>query len=343
MIMKNRQQKLVDLISQAKSAEENGSYFSAAIYYKDALELADKLQDSKSIKLCKNKVVEMNKKSIESGNDFKEHEFQYQLSDEQHKSLVAFLDGILKTKDINKILKIIGQHSDFMPKVRDVQALSEKNMPLTYQFATLTSVSDAGHALRGGSIAGYSWFMQMYDLSQKQIYQLSLGRLMHMLLHSDSTGENLTIEKLTDYFSESKLFTPDQLKIVLVGLDKYLEKDYVSAMHILVPQFESLFLNIAQGFGIQIVSLDKKRDIATRTTTLSEYHLDSDEFKNIFGEDFCQQIKFILFEPMGYKIRHKVAHGEIKVNECNFANTTLILYLYLVLLARIKVKSQKNT
>lgn len=64
------------------------------------------------------------------------------------------------------------------------------------------------------------------------------------------------------------------------------------------------------------------------------------EFKNIFGEDFCMQIKFILFEQLGYKIRHKVAHGEIKFNECNFQNTTLVLYLYLSLLGRIEIKEK---
>lgn len=344
--MKNKQSNKSDLrkqISQAKTAEDAGSFFSAAIYYKDALELADRLQDSKSIKLCKAKVVEMNRSSIDSGNDFKEHEFNYELSDDQHQSLITFLGKILKIKSKSKILTIIGQHTDFMPKVQDVIALSEKTVPITYQFANLTSISSDGHLLRGGSDASYSWYMQMYGLSQRQIYNLFLGRLMHDLVSLGTYHKKLTFKDISTYFSESGLINPKNLEIILVGLKKYLKGDYVSALHILVPQFESLFLDTAHGLGIETVSLDKKRGVATRTTTLSEYNLDSDEFKNVFGEDFCQQIKFILFEPMGYKIRHKIAHGEIKPGECNFATTTIVLYLYLVLLARIKPKSGERS
>lgn len=326
-------------IEEAKRAEESESFFSAAILYKDALEQADKLQDSDSIKLCKRKVVEMNKKSIESGKDFKEFEFTHELSKKQQESLKKFIEEILKIKDKNRVLKIIGKHPDFMPKVKDVEVQAKGTVPLAHQIATLTTISDEGHNLRGGSIGSYSWFMEMYGLRQNVIMTLCLSRLMYMLMNSNPYQDNMTVSNLSDYFTNSQLINPQKLKIILVGLGKYFDKDYISAMHILVPQFEAFFLDIAQKCGINIVALDKKKkDIATRTITLSENHLDSDEFKNLFGGDFCQQVKFILFEPMGYKLRHKIAHGEIRPSECNFQNSTLILYLYLVLLARVGVK-----
>lgn len=328
-------------IQEAIILEDGGNYFTAAIAYKEALADAIKIKDSKLIKLCKKKLVEMNKKSIDSGKDFKEHEFTHQLTDEQSKSLKNFIVGILKIKDKNIVLKIIGQHPDFMPKVKDVETLAMNTMPITYQLTTLTTVSDQGHSLRGGSIAQYSWFMQMYDLSQKQIMTLCLNRLMYMLINKNPYEKTMSITEISEYFSNSKLFHPNQLKIVLVGLQKYYDEDYVSALHILVPQFESFFLYIVKKLGINIVALDTTVDTATRTKVLSERDFDSEELKDIFGEDLCRQIKFILFEPMGYKMRHKIAHGEITSEECNFQNTTLVLYLFLVLLARIKVKDNQ--
>ena len=151
-------------------------------------------------------------------------------------------------------------------------------------------------------------------------------------------NKKLTFKVLSEYFVNSGLMDTNQLEIVDIGLEKYFEEDYVSALHILVPQFEAFLLDVAKKLGINIVALDTKLDVATRTLTLSEVHLDSDDFKKVFGENLCRQIKFILFEPLGYKLRHKIAHGEISYNECNFQNMTLILYLYLVLLARIKPK-----
>lgn len=329
-------------VEEAKSAESSESFFSAAILYKDALEMALKLQDSQSIKFCKTKIVEMNKKSIDSGKDFQEHEFSYQLTDEQNESLKKFIIGILKIDDKGRALKIIGQHPNFMPRVKDVDALTKRTMPLTYQLATLTTISNQGHSLRGGSLAKYSWFMEMYSLSQKQIMTLYLSKLMYMLINKNPYGNIMTVTDLSKYFSSSKLFSSNQLKIVLVGLQTYYKEDYVSALHILVPQFESFLLDIVKKLGINIVALDTTVDTATRTTTLSERDFDSEDFIKIFGEDLCRQIKFVLFEPMGYRLRHKIAHGEITIEECNFQNTTLIVYLYLVLLARVGVKDDKN-
>lgn len=328
-------------IKEAKSAESSESFFGAAILYKDALEVALKLQDSQSIKLCKTKVVEMNKKSIDSGKDFQEHEFNHQLTDGQNESLKKFITKILKIDDKNRVLKIIGQHPNFMPRIKDVDALTKRSMPLTYQLATLTTISDQGHNLRGGSLAEYSWFMEMYRLSQKQIMTLYLSKLMYMLINKNSYGNTMTVTDLSNYFSSSKLFSSNQLKIVLLGLHKYYKEDYISALHILVPQFESFLLDIVKKLGINIVALDTAVDTATRTSTLSERDFDSEDFIKIFGEDLCRQIKFVLFEPMGYRLRHKIAHGEITPEECNFQNTTLILYLYLVLLARVTVKNKK--
>jgi hypothetical protein len=165
---------------------------------------------------------------------------------------------------------------------------------------------------------------------------------MYQFIHDKTLKNKLTIKKLADYFSQSGIINPKRLGIILVGLQKYFKEDYISSLHILVPQFEGLFLEIAQHCGIDIVALDQKQGaISTRTKALSEYYLESEEFKKIFGEDFCRQLKFVLFEQMGYRLRHKIAHGEIAPEECNFPNATLIIYFYLVLLARVSTTAEK--
>ncbi len=324
-------------VGEAKNAEVAGSYFSAAILYKEALVLAKKLGNSELIKLCKSKSVEMNKKSIDSGNGFKEYKFSYEFSEKQKEDLKKFMIGFLKEKDKTVVLKRIGLSSFFIPKVDQIELIAKNNMPISHIFATLNSISNQGHNLRGGSLGGYSWFMSMYDINQENIMSM-LSNLIYSLIYKNQYGDNMKISEINDYFSQSQLFNDSQLKIVKVGLKKYYEEDYVSALHILVPQFESFLLSVVEKLGINIVALDTSMDMATRTKVLSERDFDSQDFINIFGKDFCKQIKFILFEPMGYKLRHKIAHGEISANECNFQNATLILYLYLVVLARVVKK-----
>ncbi len=323
----------------AKEAENSEDFFRASFFYKDALASALKVGNSETIKLCKNKVVEMNKKSIASGKDFKEFSFTQELPEDKKKVHEEFIAKFLKQGDLKTILRAIGRHQFFFPKVADVQQSANKTMPISYQIASLSTISNDGHTLRGSSDGNYAWFMKMYEINQQLAMLLYVGRIIYELMENKPNGINLNIKELSDYFYNAGIFDERNLKIILIGLQKYFDRDYISALHILVPQFENVFLKISEKLGIDIVALDQKQGLATRTKTLSENYLDSEEFKKVWGEDFCRQIKFVLFEQMGYRIRHKIAHGEIEPTECNFENTTLILYFYLVLLGRTGVKS----
>jgi hypothetical protein len=130
------------------------------------------------------------------------------------------------------------------------------------------------------------------------------------------------------------LLPDEQLKILDIGLEKYFKQDYVSALHILIPQFESFFLSASEKFGIDVISLNRTKEISTQPRTLGDTLLDKPEFQEVWSKDLCEQIKFILFEPLGYKFRHKIAHGEIKLTECNYQTTNLIVYLFLAVCSR---------
>jgi hypothetical protein len=321
-------------IEEAKKAEKLENFFNASVFYKEALKLAIKTNNSKFIKLCKRKIVEMNKKSIDSGKDFKEVEISVEFNEKDQEGIKKNIEKIIGLDNISTILQAIGCIPWFCPNIKEIERQSLNSAPIFYQFANLSAVSDSGHSIRGGSDPKYSWFMNTYGRTQKFIMDVYLSRIFYMLIKDKKLATN----ELSEYFSHSGLLELNQLKIVNVGLRKYFEKDYISALHILVPQFEFFLLHCARKLGVSTVVLDTKIDVATRTLTLSENHLDSQEFKNVFGENFCRQVKFVLFEPLGYKIRHKVAHGEISFDECNFQTVTLILYLYLFLLGRIGVK-----
>lgn len=327
-------------LSTAEDKEQSGDFFSAAIFYKEALELALTQQDSKAIKLCKKKIVETNQKSLAS-EAFQKVEFTHQFSEDQQKILEKIILSVVNKEDVNKSLFIIGTHPFFYPKLKEVEQQSKKNMPISHILATLTTVADTGHIVSGGSLGRYSWFMQMYSLYQGLIMDMYLDRIFWQLMKNKTSKNKLTFKKLKKYFLSKDIVNPKQMNIIDIGLKQYFKDDYISSLHILVPQFEALFLSVAQRCGIDIVAIDKKRDLATRTAILSEYHLGSAEFKKTFGEDFCRQVKFILFEPLGYKLRHKIAHGEITSEECNYRNANLIVYLYLVLLARVHVKNKE--
>lgn len=315
-------------LAEAKKSEDTGEFFVAAHHYKIALESARNLGDSQSVTLCKNKIVEMNQKSK---SEFKEFSFEQKIpNDEIDKVVNFFLEG-----ELEEILKKIGSHPSLLPKIQQVEQSAKKTMPISYQIASISTISEEGHLLKGGSDGYHSWFMKIYGFQQGLITELCLKKVFSGLPEKGFNGE-----KLWAYLLKKRIFPKNNLEIIAVGLDRYFAGDYVSALHILTPQFESVFLYLSEKIGIDIVALNRGKEISTQTKTLSVDQLSSDKFQSKWGKDLCEQIKFVLFEPLGYMLRHKIAHGQIVKGECSFEMANLILYFYLVLVAKIEVNKK---
>lgn len=336
--MKKDRKELDEAVSVAKSAEGDQNYFMASVRYKEALSLALEAQDSELITLCKNKVVEMNRAAMTSGKDFKEISIELPMSEKARTDHNWFIDKLLGLESLTDILYVLGCHDFFFPKISEVREQANGIIPIAFQIANLSTISNIGHNPRGHNDGQYAWYMKMYSIRQQLILRLYIEPIIKKLMDNESGDFHLNLKQLTEYFTNSNIFDPSNLAIISIGLARYFEKDYVSAIHILIPQFESVFLKLSEKAGIDIVAADQKPSLSTRTKTLSENHLNSPEFQKVWGEDFCQQIKFALFEPMGYKLRHKVAHGEILPEECNFTNSSLILNFYLALISRLKIQ-----
>ena len=276
--------------------------------------------------------------SVENSGDFFSASFYYKEALLAARSLgdsAAIKLCKAKLVEMNQKSKDAFKEVEFEQKIPQEQ-IAKKSTPVAFAIASLSTISPKGHLLKGGSDPDHHWYAMMYQMTQELTYQLYLGRIMFEMIENKKLNE----DELLAYFKESKIFPEDIISIMEIGIRRYFAKDYVSAIHILVPQFESLFLFVSERLGLDVIALNQTKEISTQQKTLAVSHLDSDEFKKVWGKDLCEQIKFLLFDPMGYKLRHKVAHGEITFNECNFGNTTLILYLFLALAARVKPKEE---
>ncbi|KKU06543.1 MAG: hypothetical protein UX10_C0029G0008 [Candidatus Magasanikbacteria bacterium GW2011_GWA2_45_39] len=315
---------LGEKIKIAKKAATSSDFFLAAIHYKDALVLARDAGDSLLIKECKKEMVEMNKKAEAS---FKQFNFEQKIPN-------ADIDKVIKSvvrESIIDSLRIIGIHPHLYPKFEEIRATAQKNQPVMLALVSHFTISQDGHVVKGGSNAEYAWLNQIYSISQGLISGIYLNRIFEQL---EKAGLN---EKgLLSYLKSSKLFPEENFRIIEVGVSRYFAKDYVSSLHILVPQFESVFLFLSEKLGIDVIALNRDKDISTQMKLLSADKLDAAEFQNMWGKDLCAQLKFVLFDQLGYNLRHKIAHGFIKTNECNIEMAHLLIYFYLVVVAHIE-------
>jgi hypothetical protein len=315
----------IELFEKANKTEGRNDFFSAALLYKEALRLFKQLGDSEKIKICKRKMIEMNQKALKS---FKIFEIELKETETSKEEKLKYINYIING-DIDEVFLKIGLSEILCPNKKSIEQSS--NPPIAFEIVSLSGIDDKGHIIKGSSKGKDVWFMHMYRLNQDYISKIYVRNLFKKLINInkfDSTG----IESL---FCEVKI---NQTEIMRVGFKHYFDGDYVSAMHILIPQFENLFLSLSSRLGANIIS-DKEdaSELSTKTTTLDEYSIK--KFDSIWGEDFCEQISFVFFKSMGYKLRHRVAHGEITLNECCFENASLILYFYISLITKFLVKN----
>jgi hypothetical protein len=320
-------------LARAGELESQGSFWEAGEEYKNALLEFNKRSGFKDEKaLCKKKIREMN---LKKADDFKAISVQHDLSEDERKQLHQFIDSFVDA-DITEALKRVGVLPQFCPPHKKIVDASRRNMPVTFLTASLSSQDEQGNFQRDGNDAHAMSYSQNYDIHQRLISNMYLVPIFQKLMET-----KLTSETLSEYFKSTTIFPENMLKTFDVGLERFHAHDYVSSIHILAPLFENTFMDLTGVIGeadtvgarTQTGSPDQ---IWTQDKTLGEEFLKDENVRQIWGEKFCEQISFTMFAPLGYKIRHKIAHGYMPASEFNFANNTLLLYFFLVIAARVK-------
>jgi hypothetical protein len=118
-------------------------------------------------------------------------------------------------------------------------------------------------------------------------------------------------------------------RLTLSGIARYLEGDFVSAVHILAPQTEALCVYQAKRAGIAGVKLDQRNREATAylADLLAANHK---RMQALLGVGLFWLAQVLLVESRGrFNIRNKVAHGTLSPEECNQAISSVLLFIVL--------------
>ena len=324
----------ISLLQTAKKYEEESQFWEASEEYKNALLEFDKESGFKTEKtLCKKKIREMNK---EKSGDFVETSASHTFTSEESKILDNLINSFVDCEKLEECLYKIGKEFHFQPNYKKIKEDSEHNMPVSFMIASLSSQDDQGNLSQDGHDPAAMSFSMNYAQEQGGIVQMYLRHIFARLMDNGMKHENLA-----DYFESKNIFSKDTSSILRVGIERFFAEDYVSALHILVPRFEGVFLDLTEAVGEVDVVASRKQygssdQVWTQDRTLGENFLKKEEVRAVWGEDFCEQIIFTFFSPLGSKLRHKIAHGYSQSKELNFANCVLVLYFFLVLASMVK-------
>lgn len=239
--------------------------------------------------------------------------------------LDAYLDS-MTSGGLEKTLGRIAVH--FIPKKDQVeQQVLElaKNNPVSYLFSKILQDHKGRPVATIGSIED--------DIEGNIIHQLSQNMsidsffLMHSL-NKASVLYALTAKELTDFIFLSPIFEETKKDLVHMGLQTYLNKDYVSAIHILVPQAEAAIRTLVELMGGATLRTNKQGGLQLRT--LNDL-LGDDTVKNCFGIDSSFYFRMLLTDQRGWNLRNDVCHGISPSGAFNYLTADRIMHVILCL------------
>ena len=147
--------------------------------------------------------------------------------------------------------------------------------------------------------------------------------------------DKFVIDKsMVEFLVKDNPIIPDgRERIFQSGLYMFLNGDYYEALHILAPQVENLFRNIAREVGGLTVTLEK--DGSSMEKVLSSI-LSLPEVVDCYDNDILFTFRGLLNEQAGANIRNEIAHGIISEYACS---TGVCLYFGVAVIKLLSLTS----
>jgi hypothetical protein len=116
--------------------------------------------------------------------------------------------------------------------------------------------------------------------------------------------------------NECHLVPPGRERLFGKALFAGYDGDFVSALHLLVPQIEDMVRWHLKVRGVKTTTLDSK---GIETENALGTLMESYETNQVFGEDMAFEFKALLCDPFGHNLRNELAHGLLDYEACESA------------------------
>ena len=121
--------------------------------------------------------------------------------------------------------------------------------------------------------------------------------------------------KEADFYSlvkRSPVVPPDRIRLMAKAIFLGFDGDFISALHLLIPQIENLVRYHLKQHGEKTTNIDINGiENENGLSTLME----NVKVEEIFGKDLAFELKAIFFAPFGPNLRNELAHGLIGYEE----------------------------
>ena len=260
--------------------------------------------------------------------------------------LKEFTYKILNTKfnipgEINfqRVCTLVEMFNLAFPKTEDMRQQAkelQQEFPLASVFPQI-NISEVGIPYEANSKKEIEHAAYVRHFKQT----IRLGENMFSDSVQDYEDGRITADDYKSYLDSFMLHDTSVMCLIEHGIKKHYEQDYMSSIHILVPQVEYTLRKMLEQQGIFTTTTSKQN---TRYRTL---HTLLEKGSQVMGEDLTEFLRLKLTDETGINLRNRVCHSFYEefpglenynpLHEFTYA-TSLSLILIIMLLTRLSTQ-----
>ncbi|MED3710023.1 DUF4209 domain-containing protein [Peribacillus frigoritolerans] len=242
-----------------------------------------------------------------------------------------FVNQFVSNNIYNDIAKISFHFTPKKKKVTEQVLELSKHYPLSYFMPTSLMDSD-GRTI--GVVGGIE-----DDMEGNLIRQITKNLdiecfFLRRVIEKFKEHHDLNSDSLLSILMESPVFEENRRALLHKGLEMYFNEDFISAIHILIPQIEAAFRRLIYLSGGSVLQPSKTKHGGFKVKLFGQI-LSDPIIEKVFKEDSQLYFKILLNEPRGYNLRNDICHGISNDNTFNVSNADLLIHV-LFCLALIK-------
>jgi len=307
-------------------AETDESLIAAVAYYEIALKiyLDNGLPDE--IASIKVKIKDAHRK-LSASDEMQVHEFNFKIpeavADQLNMIVTTFTEGVNATNIVDYLPRLMTSYFTPSKTMTESQAKTSATNSVLPMIASLNSMQNGRSVFIGNDVSDWELYFvaQTYGITLYSQFQI-----FHKIwcIYSDA---RMTAETVTRFLFSRDFISLDQQTIIERGIERLFAEDYISSIHILVPQYEGVFRRFFEYYGYPTTGVSS--DGTQKEQTFTEFL--KNEFVKVLPEDYLYLIDYIMVGQLGLNLRNNVAHGLIEMNVINKMTALIVLYIYFVL------------
>lgn len=260
-----------------------------------------------------------------TNNEIKEHEYNLDISN--FEEIEAETEKFIR-EDINSSFEVFSRKGIYMfiPKVDEIiNRAKERQANSLMNLIGISKISNDRKIFSANSKdekEKYFLFDQ-YNMELLLIFSIMYDRIW-LKLKQQGLSCKMVVDRITGWECMNEI----DADIIKVGIERYFEDDFISAIHILVPKFENCFREFFSWGGYPTTSI--KKSATQHEQTFNEF-LENNFVKDNIDSDTLFLIKYVMIDNLGYNLRNDIAHGLAGVDKFNRYIANIVLFLYFIL------------